>query len=154
MELVKKKPESLKTNRIAVVRAPSFVQAKWNSRGISFSETSIPQVVHGWEVFLRAGARVCSRPVDPILGLKDNFRNSDPKCGQKYFVGALILLMEEILRQSIIYRVLFIPCGAGFLPSTVGPPKRAFYLVLKIGRIEISRLMILQMFFSSLKLQK
>ena len=39
-----------------------------------------------------------------------------------------ILLMEEILHQlrlvvyPIIYRVLYIPGGAGFLPSTVWPP--------------------------------
>ena len=39
-------------------------------------------------------------------------------------IGAFILLMEEILHQWLVYliifRVLYIPGGAGFLPSTVG----------------------------------
>ena len=44
----------------------------------------------------------------------------------------LLLLMEEILHQLIWrishYRVLYIPGGAGFLPSTVCGFTRAYYL--------------------------
>ena len=63
-------------------------------------------------------------------------------------VMLLVLLLEEIQRQLIdslshYYRVLYIPGGAGFLPSTVSPPNacstRIFMCQLSINQVHLTR---------------